>query len=92
MTALSLRLPESLHRKLSELAEQEGISINQLINTAVAEKMSALMTEEYLAARAKKGSRRKFEAVLSKVPNVSPDDYDRVERQPQKKGRRKQAG
>ncbi len=64
MTALSLRLPESLHRKLSELAEQEGISINQLINTAVAEKMSALMTEEYLAARARKGSRRKFETAF----------------------------
>ena len=92
MSALSLRLPESLHRKLSELAEQEGISINQLINTAVAEKMSALMTEEYLAARAKKGSRRKFEAVLSKVPNVPPEEYDRAEAQSQKKRRRKQAG
>jgi predicted transcriptional regulator len=54
MTALSLHLPESLHRKLSELAEQEGISINQLINSAVAEKMSALMTEEYLAAQQKR--------------------------------------
>ena len=57
MTALSLRLPESLHRKLSELAEREGVSINQLINSAVAEKMSALMTEEYLATRAARGSR-----------------------------------
>jgi predicted transcriptional regulator len=92
MSALSLRLPESLHRKLSELAEQEGISINQLISTAVAEKMSALMTEEYLAARARKGSRRKFEAALSKVPNVPPEEDDRGEAQSQKKGRRKQAG
>ena len=92
MTALSLRLPESLHRKLSELAEQEGISINQLINTAVAEKMSALMTEEYLAGRARKGSRRKFEAVLSKVPDVAPEEYDRVEGASPRKGRRKSAG
>ena len=53
MGALSLRLPESLHRKLGEVAEREGVSINQLISSAVAEKMSALMTEEYLAARAK---------------------------------------
>ena len=46
MSALSLRLPQSLHRKLGEVAEREGISINQLISSAVAEKMSALMTEE----------------------------------------------
>ncbi|HEV7239201.1 MAG TPA: toxin-antitoxin system HicB family antitoxin [Thermoanaerobaculia bacterium] len=78
MGALSLRLPESLHRKLSEVAEREGVSINQLISSAVAEKMSALMTEEYLAARAKRASRRKFEAVLAKVPGVEPAESDRM--------------
>jgi len=77
MTALSLRLPESLHRKLAELAEREGISINQLINSAVAEKMAALMTEEYLEARAKRGDRRKFRAALAKVANVEPAENDR---------------
>ncbi len=78
MSALNLRLLESLHRKLSEVAEREGISINQLINSAVAEKMSALMTEEYLEARAKRGDRRKFEAVLAKVPDVEPEEGDRL--------------
>jgi hypothetical protein len=77
MGALSLRLPESLHRHLGELAEREGVSINQLITSAVAEKMSALMTEEYLSQRAKRASRRKFESALAKVPDVEPDDYDR---------------
>jgi hypothetical protein len=90
MTALSLRLPESLHRKLAELARREGISINQLINSAVAEKMAALMTEEYLAARAKQGSRRKFTAALSKVADVEPEEFDRVRRAstPQRRSRR----
>ena len=91
MGALSLRLPESLHRKLGEVAEREGVSINQLISSAVAEKMSALMTEEYLAARAKRASRRKFEAVLAKVPNVEPDESDRIIAPP-RKARRKKAG
>lgn len=67
MSTISLRLPESLHEKARELAKQENISINQLVATALAEKLSALMTEEYLQARAKRGSRRKFEAVLRKV-------------------------
>jgi predicted transcriptional regulator len=78
MTALSLRLPQSLHQKLGEVAEREGISINQLINSAVAEKMSALMTEEYLQARAVRGSRRKFAAALAKVPDVAPDKIDQL--------------
>ncbi|MCK5923594.1 MAG: toxin-antitoxin system HicB family antitoxin, partial [Methylococcales bacterium] len=37
MTTLSVRLPDSIHRQLSELADKEGISINQLLNSAVAE-------------------------------------------------------
>ncbi|HEY6136790.1 MAG TPA: toxin-antitoxin system HicB family antitoxin [Thermoanaerobaculia bacterium] len=78
MGALSLRLPESLHRKLGEVAEREGVSINQLISSAVAEKMSALLTEEYLEARAKRASRSKFEAVLAKVPDVEPEESDRI--------------
>ena len=89
MGALNLRLPESLHRKLSELAEREGISINQLINSAVAEKMSALMTEEYLEARAKRGDRRKFEAVLAKVPDVEPEETDRLPAKKRGGGRKK---
>jgi hypothetical protein len=67
MSSISLRLPESLHRQARELAEREDISINQLIATALAEKMAALMTGEYLAERAARGSRRKYDRVLKKV-------------------------
>ena len=56
MSTMSLRLPESLHDKIRELAEKEGISMNQLVTTAVAEKVSALLTEEYLETRARRGS------------------------------------
>jgi hypothetical protein len=69
MSALSLRLPESLHRKVRELAEREDVSINQFIATAVAEKMSALLTLEYLEQRAQRGSRAHLRSVLRRVPN-----------------------
>ena len=88
MSALSLRLPESLHRKLADLARREGVSINQLISSAVAEKMSALMTEEYLEERAKRGSRRRFAAVLTKIPDVEPGDNDRIARPARARKRR----
>lgn len=77
MSSISLRLPESLHKQARELAEREDISINQLIATALAEKMAALMTGEYLGERAARGSRKKFERVLRKVreqPAVPGDE------------------
>ena len=77
MSTLSLRLPASLHRAIKELARREGISINQFVTTAVAEKLSALMTEEYLQERAKRSSRAQYEAALTQVPDVEPLELDR---------------
>lgn len=76
MSALSLRLPNSLHERARELARREGVSINQLVSSALAEKMSALLTEEYLEARARRGSRARFLAALTRVPAVEPDPED----------------
>ena len=72
MSTLSLRLPESLHKYLKTLAKQEGISINQFITTAVAEKMSAITTQEYLSQRAAQGNKKDFEVILAKVPDTLP--------------------
>ena len=69
---------ESLHKRVRDLAQQEGISINQFISTAVAEKLSALMTVDYLEEHAKRGSREKFLAVLAKVPDVPPEPGDEL--------------
>lgn len=76
MSTLSMRLPESIHQKAKEYAEREGVSLNQFMATAVAEKLAALMTEEYLEQRANRGSRRKFDRVLKKVRSgpVLPGD------------------
>jgi hypothetical protein len=78
MSTISLRLPESLHKQVRELAEREGISINQFLVTAVAEKMSALLTEEYLEARAHRGSREAFDRAMAKVKNQAPEPHDQI--------------
>lgn len=44
MRTVSVRLPSSLRQQIRELAKREGISINQFLSTAAAEKLSALMT------------------------------------------------
>ncbi len=76
MSTLSLRLPDSLHEGVRKLAKQDNISINQFVATALAEKMSALTTETYLVERARRGSKEKFEHVLSKIKDTEPDKND----------------
>lgn len=78
MSTLSVRLPDSMHKKIRELAQKEGVSMNQLINSAVSEKLSALLTEEYLKEKGKLGSREKFDNVLSKVPDEEPEKRDKL--------------
>ena len=78
MSTLSLRLPDSLHEAGPRLAEDDHVSVNQLISTAAAEKVSALMTETYRKERAVRGSRTDFEDVMGRVPDVPPDPEDEV--------------
>lgn len=78
MSSLSLRLPVSMHAHLRDLAQREGISINQFITIAIAEKMATIDTESYLQQRAQRGSRAKLLAVLAKAPDVEPEAADRL--------------
>jgi predicted transcriptional regulator len=78
MSTISLRLPDYLHKQARELAEKERVSINHLITLALAEKISSLLTEEYIEQRAKRGSRLKFEQAMAKVAKVEPEEYDRL--------------
>lgn len=78
MSAISLRLPESLHKAARDLARTENISINQLITLALAEKVSALAAEDFIQKRAARASKQKFANALAKVPHATPADYDRL--------------
>nr|VFJ43438.1 MAG: HicB family protein [Candidatus Kentron sp. FM]VFJ43877.1 MAG: HicB family protein [Candidatus Kentron sp. FM]VFK05751.1 MAG: HicB family protein [Candidatus Kentron sp. FM] len=74
MGSLNLRLPESIHRHVEEIAEREGISIDLFINSAVSEKISALTTEEYVANRATRAGvgPNAFKGILDRVPHREP--------------------
>lgn len=78
MSTISLRLPESLHESARELAKRDHVSINQFIALAVAEKIAALTTDEYLKTRAQRGDHEKFERAMSKVADVEPGETDRL--------------
>jgi len=75
----NIAVPESLLKKVRELSEREGITIDQFVSSAIAEKASAWATVEYLKERARRGSREKFLQALGKVPKVEPDEEDKLE-------------
>jgi hypothetical protein len=79
VNTLSLCLPESLHRHARSLAKHEGISVTQLISSALDEKLAALETFDYIRARATRGSLDKFRAIMAKLPSVSPSATDVLE-------------
>ena len=79
MSSVSLRLPDSLHRRAQRVAEEDGVSLNQLIVTALAEKLSAQETSDYLTERAQHGDRAAFESALSRVSSTrEPVAGDRI--------------
>ena len=80
MTALTIRIPESLHRNIKDLARKEGISVNQFIASAAGEKMASLLTLEYLRQEAAAGRREEFERFLAAVPNREPEPEDELPR------------
>lgn len=78
MSKVSVNLAESLHEQAVAVATEEGVSMDQFIATAVAEKVATLRTVDYLRERAKRGSREKLLAVLAKAPDVEPEERDRL--------------
>lgn len=76
MSTISLRLPDSLHEEIRKLAERENISINQLATLAIAEKVAALETEDYLLQRTSKADKKRFLRAMAKVADDAPDAQD----------------
>lgn len=76
MSALTVRLPNSVHESIKELAKKDGISVNQFIASAASEKMAAFLTLEYLRKEANRGKRSDFQRFLKRVPDVPADHGD----------------
>ncbi|MGH7755022.1 MAG: hypothetical protein ACREM8_01905 [Vulcanimicrobiaceae bacterium] len=82
----ALRLQPSLFDEVRKLAETEGVALNQLINVAVAEKLSALRTEDYFRERASRADVRAALAILDRAgvgnPTVPGDELNEPDPNP----------
>lgn len=78
MSAMTIDIPESLYNKLKEVAAKDQSTPEHFAVLAIAEKLSSCLTVEYLEERARRAKPERFEELLSKVPDVEPDDNDKL--------------
>ncbi len=74
----ALRLPASLKRELEKVAREDGTSLNQLIVTAVAEKLSALRTADFFEERRKRADVEAALEVMRRARGKVPRDGDEL--------------
>ncbi|BBP44275.1 CopG family transcriptional regulator [Thiosulfativibrio zosterae] len=72
----ALRIPDYYKTEIEQL--KGDVSINQFIINALGEKISALKTEEYLKARALKGSKDHALHMLDAVNNTPVHPLDEL--------------
>ena len=68
----ALRVPPTLLAQARKAAESKGVALNQLITLALAEKVSAMRTEEYFEERARRADPAKVSRILARVGKGNP--------------------
>ena len=80
MSTLTIHLPDSIRAEAESLSRRDGISLEQFLATAAAEKVSALKTVDFLREEAAQGSKEDWDFVLSRVPAHPPLPGDEMSR------------
>jgi len=75
-----LRLPRSVKAEVEKLAREEGISLNQFVATAVAEKLAALRTESFFAERRRRADFKAFDKLMRRKGGEPPKPGDKIAR------------
>lgn len=78
MKTLQVRLPDSVHGRLKELAKQEGVSLNQVLVAAASNEVVRGETRDFFAQAASKFDAQAFADALAAVPNAPPSKGDEL--------------
>jgi hypothetical protein len=79
MSTVTIELPESLKRRIEDIAAQEGYTVSQFLASAAGEKLAVMLTADYLRREAEAGRREEFERYLAAVPDLPPATDDHIE-------------
>jgi len=72
---VSVNIPDEFYRQAREIADSEQISVDDVISSAFAQQLAAW---ERLKQRAARGNREAFFKVLDRVPDIEPEEFDRL--------------
>ena len=78
MTTLTLKIPEGVLLAIRQSADEAGVSVDQFLSSAAAEKLASWKTLDWLRSEAAMGKRADFERFLGAVPDTPPvpgDEY-----------------
>jgi len=78
MIELKIKLPEELHQKACEVSKLNNIPLDEIIAASLAQKLFRIFPDPYLEKRAKRATGEGFLEALSQVPDVAPEDYDKL--------------
>ncbi len=79
MTIVQTKIPDSILRQAKKFAERENISLEQVISLCLAHSLGVWTAESLVSERATRGSRERFLEFMSKVPDVEPEEHDRLD-------------
>jgi hypothetical protein len=78
MSSITVTLPDVFLAQIRELTSSEQTSVEQFAVSAIAEKLSRLAGVDDVSERAKRAQIHRFDALLAKIPDVEPEEYDRL--------------
>jgi len=79
MTTLQVMIPDDVRDKVEKLAQDEHISMDEFTTLALIQRLGARIPDPYLEERAKRGNPQRLREILAQVPDVPPDDDDRLD-------------
>lgn len=78
MTVIRAQVSDNLLEQLRTIAQQQSLSIEQVVSQALVVQVAAWTEQKYLQRRSQQGSWEHFQAVLAKVPSNEPEVFDRL--------------
>jgi hypothetical protein len=71
-------IPDDVRAKAEEVAREKHISLDEFTTLALVQRIGASIPDPYLEERAKRGNLKRFKEILAQVPDVPPEDYDKL--------------
>lgn len=78
LSTYPLRLPRSIRTGVEQFSKQDGISINQFVSIAVAEKLAMLQAEVYFAERKARADMSAFDRLMQRTSGEAPRSGDEI--------------